>query len=238
MMFILAASSLIPMFALGDLNWESFGIVLVLYAVTFWSFEGLAQAFSCFPNVIYGLFMFLNIYFMAFLFCSMFVDPEDVVWPIRVFCYFLPLGWTLQSYMYGLWHHMDNHKGVTYCTPGDALPHGGVCTAQGFYCYSEEDPSGAVCYGKTGDEILESLSVQFTIFEADGHYARNIGIIRGRRRRRGPFVRRELHRPRERTRNLRRRALLRARRQGRPGRHHLLLQGHLLLHPGEEGCPG
>ena len=177
MMFILAASSLIPMFALGDLNWESFGIVLVLYAVTFWSFEGLAQAFSCFPNVIYGLFMFLNIYFMAFLFCGMFVDPEDVVWPIRVFCYFLPLGWTLQSYMYGLWHHIAEHKGVTYCTPGDALPHGGVCTAQGFYCYSEEDPSGAVCYGKTGDQILESLSVQFTIFEADGHYARNIGFI-------------------------------------------------------------
>ena len=94
-----------------------------------------------------------------------------------MFCYFLPLGWTLQSYMYGLWHHIAEHKGVTYCTPGDALPHGGVCTAQGFYCYSEEDPSGAVCYGKTGDEILESLSVQFTIFEADGHYARNIGII-------------------------------------------------------------
>lgn len=177
MMFILALSSLIPMFALGDLAWESFGIVLVLYSVTFWAFEGLAQAFSCFPNVIYGLFMFLNIYFMAFLFCGMFVDPEDVVWPIRVFCYFLPLGWTLQSYMYGLWHHMDNHKGVTYCTPGDALPQGGVCTAQGFYCYSEEDPSGAVCYGETGDQILESLSVQFTIFEAKGHYARNIGFI-------------------------------------------------------------
>lgn len=177
MMFILALSSLVPMFVLGDLNWESFGIVLVLYAVTFWSFEGLAQAFSCFPNVIYGLFMFLNVYFMAFLFCGMFVDPEDVVWPIRAFCYFLPLGWTLQSYMYGLWHHIADHEGVTYCTPGDALPHGGVCTAQGFYCYSEEDPSGAVCYGETGDQILESLSVQFTIFEAEGHYARNIGII-------------------------------------------------------------
>ena len=27
------------------------------------------------------------------------------------------------------------------------------------------------------EQILESLSVQFTIFEADGHYARNIAII-------------------------------------------------------------
>merc|ERR1719352_667932 len=106
MMFVLALSSLLPMYVIGDLAWSSFGIVLVLYALTFWSFEGLAV-----------------------------------------------------------------------CTPGDALPTGGVCTDQGFYCYSSEDPTGAVCYGKDGDTILESLSVQFTIFEAKGHYARNIALI-------------------------------------------------------------
>ena len=130
-----------PMFALGDLAWESFGIVLVLYAVTFWAFEGLAQAFSCFPNVIYGLFMFLNIYFCGFPLLRHVRGPGGCGLAICVFCYFLPLGWTLQSYMYRLWHHMDNHKGVTYCS--DALPQGGVCTAPGLLL-PEEDPSGAV----------------------------------------------------------------------------------------------
>jgi len=177
MMFLLAAGSLLPMFILGDLAWVSFPIVLVLYSVTFWAFEGLAQAMSCFPNVLYGLFGFLNLYFTAFLFCGMFVDPEDVIWPIRMFCYFLPLGWTLQSYMYALFHHLPKHSGTLPCIPGDPLPEGGVCTAQGFYCYSPEDPTGAVCYGETGDQILRSLSVQFTIFDDDGHYARNVGFI-------------------------------------------------------------
>ena len=177
MMFILAASSLLPMFVCGDLSWGSFPMALLLYATTFWAFEGMAQALSCFSNVILGLFGFLNMYFAAFLFCGMFVDPEDVIWPIRTFCYFLPLGWSLQSYMYAIIGGLPDSSGTLPCVPGDALPQGGVCTAQGFYCYSEADPTGAVCYGRTGDEILRSLSVQFTIFDDEGHYGRNLGFI-------------------------------------------------------------
>lgn len=177
MCFVLALSSTIPMFVFGDLHWGSFPIVVTLYALTFWAFEGLAQMLSVFSNVIYCLFAFLNMYFTAFLFCGMFVDFEDVVWPLRAFCYFLPLGWTLQSYMYGLYHDLPDHAGTFTCTPGEALDAGGVCTTQGFYCYSDADPSGAVCYGKSGDQILNSLSVQFTIFGDEGHYGRNIGFI-------------------------------------------------------------
>merc|ERR1719163_960922 len=132
---------------------------------------------SLLPMFVIGLFAFLNIYFVAFLFCGMFVDPEDVVWPIRVFCYFLPLGWSLQSYMYGLYHDLPKHSGTMPCVPGTALATGGVCTSQGFYCYSEDDPTGAVCYGESGDQILNSLSVQFTIFGDEGYYARNILFI-------------------------------------------------------------
>ena len=124
MMFILALSSMLPMYVLGDLYWGSFPIVLTLYAITFWSFEGLAQMLSCFSNVIYGLFAFLNMYFTAFLFCGMFVDVEDVIWPIRAFCYFLPLSWTLDSYMYGLYHDLPEHSGTIACTPGEILSTG------------------------------------------------------------------------------------------------------------------
>ena len=177
MMFVLALSSLLPMYVLGDLFWGSFPIVLTIYALTFWAFEGLAQMLSCFPNVIYGLFAFLNMYFIAFLFCGMFVDPLDVIWPIRAFCYFLPLGWALESYMYGLYHDLPASSGTFACTPGEVLAQGGVCTAQGFYCYSESDPTGTVCYGQSGDQILNSLSVQFTIFGDEENYARNIGFV-------------------------------------------------------------
>ena len=107
--------------------------------------------FSCFPNVIFGLFAFLNIYFVAFLFCGMFVDPEDVVWPIRVFCYFLPLGWSLPVVHVRPVPRPRSTQARCRASPA-ALATGGVCTSQGFYCYSEDDPTGAVCYGDPGTD--------------------------------------------------------------------------------------
>ena len=133
------------------------------------------------PRVLFGLFNYLNLYFAAFLFCGMFVDPEDVVWPLRLFCYFLPLRWSLQSYIYSIYHEQLDYDGAVDCTPGDLMPneYGSpiICGQQGFYCSSASDPTGAVCYGRTGDQILNSLSLQFTIFGDEGHYARNLGIV-------------------------------------------------------------
>jgi len=177
MMFVLAVVSLTPPFLLGALSFEGFPMALVFYALCFWAFEGMAQAFAVLPNVIFALFGYLSAYFTAFLFCGMFVDPVDVVWPLRAFCYVLPLGWALQSYIYSCYHYISHHSGTLPCMPGEALPEGGVCSDQGFYCWSESDPTGAVCFGETGDQILDSLSVQFAIFGPDAHYARNAGFI-------------------------------------------------------------
>jgi ABC-type multidrug transport system ATPase subunit len=133
------------------------------------------------PRVLYGLFNYLQLYFAAFLFCGMFVDPEDVVWPLRLFCYFLPLRWALQSYMFSVYHGAPDYDGAQDCTPGELMdnPHGSpiICGQQAFFCSSPSDPTGAVCYGRTGDQILNSLSLQFTIFGDEGHYARNLGLI-------------------------------------------------------------
>jgi len=172
MMFVLAVCSLVPVFVIGDLYWPNFGLALVIYAFTFWSFEGLGQMLAVGPNVILGLFNFLNIFFAAFLFCGMFVDPADVVWPLRIFCYVMPLGWALQSYMYAIFHGQQEYEGTVDCVPGTPTPIGGFCNDQGFYC-----PDPAVCYGKTGDQQLNSLGLQFTIFGDEGHIARNLGFI-------------------------------------------------------------
>ena len=70
---------------------------MLIWAITCWALEGMAQMLSVSPRVLFGLFNYLNLWFAAFLFCGMFVDPDDVVWPLRVFCFFLPLRWALQS---------------------------------------------------------------------------------------------------------------------------------------------
>jgi len=182
MMFVLSVSSLIPMFLVGNLGWSGFPMAMLVYASALWSFEGMAQMLAIAPNVVIALFNFINIYFAAFLFCGMFVDPKDVIWPVRIFCYILPLGWTLQSYMYAVFDAMPDQPGTFECIPGDVTAVGSVCGAQGFYCYSPDDPIGAVCFGRTGKQILETLSMQFTIFAHDSIncpscYARNIAII-------------------------------------------------------------
>jgi len=175
MMFILGLFSLVPMYLIIDLEWESFAFAWLLYSITFWAFEGLGQMVSIAPSVILALFSYMNLYFMAFLFCGMFIDPADVVWPFRVFCYFLPLGWSLQSYMYAVWHPA-RYAGATPCTVGE-ITATGICDGRGFYCSSLNDPTGAVCFGETGDQILDSLSGQFTIFGSDPEIGRNIGLI-------------------------------------------------------------
>ena len=69
----------------------------LIYAVVYWSFEGFGQLVAIAPNMIVPLLGYINLWFSAFLFCGMFVAIDDVIWPLRVFCYVLPLGWGLQA---------------------------------------------------------------------------------------------------------------------------------------------
>ena len=160
MMFVYGIFSLVPTYLITDLSWATFPRAWLIYSITFWAFEGCGQMMAVAPNVILSLFSFLNIYFMTFLFCGMFVDPVDVIWPLRALCYLMPLGWSLESYMHAIWTYGYEYTGTTPCTPGSLTPAGLVCDLRGFYCYSQDDPTGAVCFGHTGSQILESLSAQ------------------------------------------------------------------------------
>jgi len=177
MMFLLAAAAMIPLFIIGDLHWPNFPMAWLMYTLMLWAFEGLAQMLAVAPNVVLGLFNYLGMYFTAFLFCGMFVDTADVIWPLRAFCYFFPMSWGLQSFVHAIYHGGPDYEGAMNCTAGELLPNGALCSYQGFYCSSDDDPTGAVCYGISGDQILNSLSVQFPIYGDDGHYPRNIAFV-------------------------------------------------------------
>jgi len=66
----------------------------------FFSFlQGIGQLFSLMPNVILGMMNYMSLWFSAFLFSGLFVRIPDVIWPFRLFCYILPLGYTSQTFM-------------------------------------------------------------------------------------------------------------------------------------------
>ena len=177
MQFVLATCAMLPMFILGNMHWPNFPMAICIYAITLWAFEGMAQMLSVSPSVLFGLLNYLTFYFVAFLFSGLFVDPGDVIWPLRIFCYCLPLGWSFQSSMFAIFHSQPDYNGAMDCIPGDLMPDGVICGRQGFYCSSPSDPAGAVCFGRTGDQLLNSLSLRFTILGDEGHYVRNISLI-------------------------------------------------------------
>jgi len=175
MSFVLALCSLIPFYIIVDVQWSSFMMAWFTYSLVYWSFEGLGQLLAVAPNVIMALFNFLNMYFATFLFCGMFIDPNNVVWPFRLFCYLMPLRWMLETYMYVIWTEEPDYSGVVVCTPGNSTPTGTTCDARGFYCPGS--PDGAVCFGQSGAQILDSVSYQFSIFTSEDNTTRNLAIV-------------------------------------------------------------
>jgi hypothetical protein len=72
-------------------------MALVIHASMFWAFEGMAQCFGLEPSPLLGLAQFMNNFFCAFLFCGMFVAPNYVIWPFRLFTYITPLQATIDG---------------------------------------------------------------------------------------------------------------------------------------------
>lgn len=173
-MFLLSACAVLPVFVMGDLHWPAFGWALLIHACMFWTFEGIAQAQALEPSPLLGLMNYLNIYFMAFLFCGMFVPPSDVIWPFRLFTYILPMQWTMKAFMHAVFASTPAYSGALPCTAGTAiavtlpgnLTRMANCISHanrpGYYC--PNDPDGYLCFGYSGADILDSLGVKFSIF--------------------------------------------------------------------------
>ena len=184
--FVLSSCALVPAFAVGNLHWPAFGMALLIHAALFWSFEGMAQAQALEPSPLLGLMNFMNLFFMAFLFCGMFVSPDDVIWPFKLFTYIMPLLWTMKAFLHAVFTNSPAYAGVLPCTAGTMLsvdylnPVTGMNTTRGAYClshkgrpgyYCPEDPDGYLCFGANGADILDSLGARFTIFDSDVSYA-------------------------------------------------------------------
>ena len=117
---------------------------------------------------------FINYWFAAFLFAGFLIPEEDVVWPFRAFFWVLPLKWSVRSINY-LNEIDETYAGADLCTSlgetgcyyhGNELP--------GWKC--AKVPS-QLCYGRNGDQVLDSLGENYTIISSDNTTAMDFGII-------------------------------------------------------------
>ncbi|CAE8583869.1 unnamed protein product [Polarella glacialis] len=160
MMMLALFAMVVPLYGIANGNIPGFFWTITIMAVTLWSFECMAQFFAViFLNALVGMLCMLGLWALAFLFSGVFLMPEFVIWPLRGLCSALPLTYASRSL-----HHLEFHGTVW---EGAQLS----SKRPGFTC-GQEGP----CYGRTGDQVLHSLSVLFAA-GVENTIAKDIGII-------------------------------------------------------------
>jgi ABC-type multidrug transport system ATPase subunit len=181
MLFILAVFAVgVPGFAICGMWSANFIPIVCVYTVTYFSYECTARALSVvFDNALLGMLSYLNIWFTSFLFAGLVIPEETVIWPFRVFFTILPLKWGIQTVVYldtidatysGAWDCDPSIRNDCIVIPGDLI---------GWSCGENQgDPYNPLqCYGRTGEQVLHSLGVNFGVVESDNFVGRNFGII-------------------------------------------------------------
>jgi len=140
-------------------NWNpaKYWHLVSINALSLLSFELFAELLSVSTShFAMGVQAFLGFWFSSFLFCGLLVRDEDVIWPLRVLCYILPLRYCLKSMVYE--EFIDTtFEGAERCNPTLDLG----CRAEGYMCKTR------ACFGETGAEVLDSMHVHFSLFNSE-----------------------------------------------------------------------
>ena len=125
---------------------------------------------------------FLGVWSSSIVFCGLVFRGEDVVWPFRLFYYVMPLKWTFGSAGYDLFMPSD-FTGAETCVPGAAITYSdgttATCSSAGF-CDGMQSSFG--CWGRTGEQVLDTLHKSYQTLTSDDHRGRDLGVLRDGRR--------------------------------------------------------
>lgn len=166
----------IPGFAMLNFYGPNFVPIIGLYACVFFTYEAIARALSvAFDNPLMGMLNFLQIWFTSFLFAGVMIPEDMVIWPLRIFCYILPLKWGIASIAY-LDANEEKYRSAHPCpypTDPACLTHDG--DSIGWKCDSDIELSQ--CYGYTGTQVLDTLGGNYEAVSSENNVLRNFGII-------------------------------------------------------------
>jgi len=178
-MFLFAIFAMsVSAYGIIDFNGERYGEMILVYACMMFAYESIAQMLSvAFDNPLMGMMNFMQVWFSAFLFSGLFITIDDIVWPFRIFSYILPFRYAFEAMSYQEFI-AEPFKGASLCDPG--TPN----------CLSFPDEQGAndgwtcgpnqgdaVCYGREGWQVLDTVSSSFDVISADTNTGINIAIL-------------------------------------------------------------
>jgi ABC-type multidrug transport system ATPase subunit len=169
-MFIFGLSAL-PVAAYAIMNYQGahFGQVWLIYALTMYSFESMAQLLAvAFSNPLLGMLQYVNLWFAAFLFCGLFLPITDIIWPLRIFSYIMPYRYAFQAFAYQEYHGTTWRDAEPCVYVGDD-----TCNYGGFRCTKEVQQ----CFGYTGDQVLSTINLTFATINENDNFGAYIGVL-------------------------------------------------------------
>uniref|UniRef100_A0A7S0ZUN7 ABC transporter domain-containing protein n=1 Tax=Noctiluca scintillans TaxID=2966 RepID=A0A7S0ZUN7_NOCSC len=161
--FLISIAACAPAFVIGDWPIAAFGRYLVSFASGIFAFDALAQLLSMDQPVV-GLVLFMGVWFTALLFMGFMIPTEEIIWPLRTFHYILPLRWQVESLSYTLFTSGTDWDGAVLCSTCDS----------GFQCPGN---AGVGCFGVTGQHIMESFSVNYSVFASEDRFGMCLGLV-------------------------------------------------------------
>lgn len=151
--FVAILFSLAPLYAINDFPPSTFArawLIVGLLNVFFDAFiEVLAFSGQSVGTVVIGL-VIIN----ALNCVGAFTSIEDIFWPYKIFAYILPPHFVFQSIAYMVFHDSDDFAGTEVATNATTAGREALASGRNFYCPDN------VCFGRTGDEILQQLNVR------------------------------------------------------------------------------
>jgi len=163
-----AAISIGP-YCISNYHAPNYFLYLIIYSVTLWSFETMAQFFSVVvSNPLVGMLGFMQCWFASFLFAGIMVPEDDVVWPLKIMVWIFPYRWAL--------------SGMAYIDYKDTTWSGAILDAtdpRGFSCPENEAMLPPLpCYGYTGTQVLTTMGNSlYKSMSPDNDLGMQIGLI-------------------------------------------------------------
>ena len=188
MLLVLALVSLVPAaFGIGAFSWSGFSEAYAVTLTTQLFLESIAQLLSLLPNAILGMLAYVGVWFFAYLCAGVPIKPSDTPQPLRTAIDLLPYRWSFATTAHAAFAFVDDVPGTARCNNVTMLAIDGyrvteragnvslagtpvMCNSRGFYC---PEHSAALCYGRTGAQLLESLSTKFETLTPDDHATRD-----------------------------------------------------------------
>ena len=172
-MLLICVNALWITYLMNNVIWRSFMLVWLMASLFMFSFERIAMLVALNPSVLLAIFNFQNVWFTSFLFSGFFMQPKDIIWPIRIMSYTNTYRYALQSIIREFMIDFTDYQGSMPCTPTSdyCTPH-----PTGDFTCDGSRPQIA-CFGYNGAQLLDSVGDSYGLMTSKDSYWANVGWV-------------------------------------------------------------